>query len=118
MTRTNDLEKFWAAIHDLWEARGDKPMTEIDGAWCVEIDGGWYIAANGTNKTVMVAPPSDVMPIEVRQFEAVVWFNGWLAMLVTPAGGSVCNGSAANLDTFCEAVRKAIATMATAGGDS
>ena len=52
------------------------------------------------------------MAVPVERFEVAFWFNGWLAGTVSPFGGTLAAGQAANIDTLAEALRMAIAERA------
>jgi hypothetical protein len=48
------------------------------------------------------------MAVPVERFEVAFWFNGWLAGALSPFGGTLAAGQAANIDTLAEALRLAI----------
>jgi len=98
----------WQLILDLHGARNLAPIKDMpDGVWKQALPGGWFMAVNGGDKVQIVAPEGG-MAVPVERFEVAFWFNGWLAGTLSPLGGTLAAGEAANIDTLAEALRLAI----------
>ena len=108
MAEPEELSETFLLLADLAKARAVPPLAQLPGLWTLRLDENWDIAVNGHRVTIDYAPP-DGMEAAVGPFEAVVWWNGWLAAKFTPHGGAFAAGSLANEATFQAAVRKAIA---------
>lgn len=92
-------------------AMGFQNINELDGPCVIEIDKRWKFAINGKDKPVEVSIP-DSMGIEsLEPFHMAIFFNGWLAGLLTPAGGTMCAGEAANEDSFIAAVNSKLSEL-------
>lgn len=61
--------------------------------------GAWQIIFNGTEDTQSPKDAPDLPP-----FAVYVKYNGWPAGIITPAGGVIAGGTAANEDTFIAAI--------------
>ncbi len=90
-------------------ARGHRDISKLDGALVMKIDENWTIAMNGHRKAVDVPPEDGLMGCSVLPFEMAVFWNGWLAGIVSGAGGELAAGDLANEDTLCDALADAIA---------
>lgn len=97
------LSVAFCLIADLATLLGVRKINELKGAWECIIDDNWIIAVNGTKQTVE-SRPEGTMGADIPPVHAAVWYNGWLASLMTPSGGCFAAGSAANEDTFIEAL--------------
>jgi hypothetical protein len=89
-------------------ALGVTNLKDREGAWVHQVDDQWTIAINGKDHDVEVRPDGS-MGATLQPFHAVVFYNGWLASLLNPYGGEFVAGSAANENTFIEAIDRAIA---------
>ena len=85
------------------------PINQQPGAWVCDIDPHWRVAVNG-QKGVLGIPSTDThMGItELPSYHLAVWFNGWLAGMMSPFEGVIAYGEAANEDTFIAAIEAAI----------
>ena len=93
----------FALIAELAEALGVTAIGKLAGCWERDLDAHWFIAVNGHSAPTPCSKGADVPP-----FTCYVEWNGWPAALVTPAGGEIVAGSAANEDALIEALRDAI----------
>lgn len=78
-----------------------------DRIWTHRLDKNWTIAANGKDHEVEVEPEK-CMKAKLQPIDFAVWWNGWLAGLFNPYGGTFAAGSGANEDAFIKAVEKAV----------
>lgn len=89
---------------------GVEKINTLPGAYICKVDNRWTFAVNGTEKPVAVDLGKDSMGIdELRCFHMAVWFNGWLAGIINPAGGTICAGEAGNEDALIKALNDRIA---------
>ncbi len=95
-------------IVQLYDATDGSPLNEYDGAWVYRIDGSWTVAINGHDSAVHVGPDKS-MDFDLPPYHMAVWYNGWIAGLVTPDGGSMAAGEGANEDTLIEALKAKLA---------
>ena len=118
MTATANEERISTVFDEfalLAMADGVVPISNRDGCWIRKVDRNWTIAVNGHNVT-QVAHPEGCMDIELKPFNAAVWWNGWLAGLLTPFDGCVAaHPSGANEDALLAALRKARASTESKG---
>jgi len=87
---------------------GVRNIKDFEGAWVQKVDEQWTFAINGKDETLEVRP-DETMGARLKFGHAAIWFNGWLAGIITPYGGEFAAGSAANEDTFIAALDAAIA---------
>lgn len=80
------------------------PLYKHDGCWEHQVDSRWWIAVNGHKQPM----PCSHGP-EVEPYHAYIEFNGWPAGIINPFEGTLATGEAANEQTLCEALEKAIA---------
>lgn len=95
-------------IAELAHVLGVRNIKAFPGAWYRRIDDKWEVATNGHDKPIDVEPPG-CMKATIDPYHTAVWYNGWLAGLMTPFGGIIAAGEGANEDTFIAALDKAIA---------
>lgn len=88
---------------------GVRSIKDLPGAWVQKVDDHWSFAVNGHDEEVRVAPTPSDMAATVKRFEAAVWYRGWLAASLSPAGGVFLNASE---DEFIDALDRAIALNA------
>lgn len=91
-------------VAELCMARHEEPLTKYPGCWECTIDEHWKIAVNGHAEPKVCS--LSTLPIE--PFHCFIDFNGWPAGLMSPYGGTIAAGEAANEVTFIEAVNAAI----------
>lgn len=89
-------------------ALGVSSIKDLPGAWVQKVDERWTFAVNGHEEDIRVDRPELGMAATVMPFNAAVWYNGWLCASLSPFDGVFFSGSAANEDTFIEALDKAI----------
>jgi hypothetical protein len=80
-------------------AKGHAPIK--GKLYHVKLDDRWEFWVNATDK------PQEADGAPVNPYECYVKFNGWPAGLFTPYGGTFAAGSAANEESFCEALKAA-----------
>jgi hypothetical protein len=97
---TQRLSHVFLAIADLAIALGEAPINKCDGCWEHAIDENWWVAVNPH-----LEPRSTSSGEEVPSGHAYVKFNGWPAGLLTPFGGTLAAGAAANEDTLIAALQ-------------
>lgn len=68
--------------------------------------GGWRVVINGTEADHEVALSDECMGATVPPVHMAVFWNGWLAGILNPAGGVLAAGEAANEDTFIAAMKE------------
>jgi hypothetical protein len=98
-------------LADLVIARNQHPLNKYEAPLAVPIDKRWSVWINGRGeprKIVGAAAQSMADGCEVPAYHAALFFNGWLAGFISPYGGTIACGEAANEDTFIEAVQTAL----------
>ena len=82
------------------------PLNKMPGLWHRKLDEHWAIWVNGKTTTQSTPDGAAVDP-----FHCYVEFNGWPAgILSVPTGqGAIAAGKLANYETFCDALKAAIA---------
>lgn len=92
-------------IFELADSLGVKGIRNI---WQHQIDKKWRVGVNGHREEVDVPASKDFMGAKIPPFSIAIWYNGWLAGLLTPPrfDGVMVAGEAANEDTFIEAINK------------
>lgn len=75
--------------------------------WSGRIDELWQVSINGSNKPAEVKPDG-TMGCTLQPFEIGIFFNGWLACIVSPSGGCFIGDEAGNEDTYINAVKFAL----------
>jgi hypothetical protein len=93
---------------ELHQHLGVAPLNQLPAPWVEKIDEQWTIAING-QETKQRIEPTGAMAADVPPYYAAVWYNGWLAGLLTPFDGILAAGEAANEDTLIEAMRRRLA---------
>lgn len=98
------MSEAFILIVQLATTLGARAIAELDGCWEHVVDDNWHIAINGHREPAKCSTGEDVPP-----FACYVQWNGWPAGLITPAGGTIAAGEAANEDTLIDALKAAIA---------
>ena len=92
------------------QSHGAKDLKNHPGCWESQVDEGWFIALNGHKDPMLTsggAGKGDVVhPIPVEPYTVYVEWNGWPAGILTPFGGTLAAGEAANPETFVAALAK------------
>lgn len=93
-------------IFQLHQRDGVLPVGKMPGLWERRLDDRWTFWINGQLEPVRT--PTD---FNLRPGECYVEFNGWPAGILSMITGEgyIAAGSLANYQTFCEALRRAIA---------
>ena len=90
----------------LAEQDGAAPVNSLPGCYERQIDEHWFIAVNGHKESQKTKGGTG--GISVEPFHLYVEFNGWPTGYVTPYGGIIAAGDAANEGAFIEACEKAL----------
>jgi len=99
----------------LADALGVKDIGAMTEAWVHKVDSAWTVAVNGHTAPVSVEPDG-CMVLNLAPFEFAVWFNGWLAGILTASGdGTFASGACANQQEFAEAIDRIVAQIAAKG---
>jgi hypothetical protein len=109
-TSTVDYCEAFVAVMELAQALGVSNINRLDGCWTHRVDDQWWVAVNGHSTEQPAVSPdgaSGHVPVNVPPYGCYVEFNGWGAGFFDPFGGTFAAGSAANEDTFIEAVKRA-----------
>jgi hypothetical protein len=98
----------FGAIVDLSVALGVQSIDGMPGCWVHRID-DWTVAVNGHGHETIACTPEGTMGCDVPPYHMAVWWHGWLAGIVSPAGGAfAAHPTGANQDRFVSDVRAAI----------
>lgn len=95
------ISEAFLAMASMFERRGRVPLK---GKLVTETCGPWQVCMNGTPETIRVDPPDSMGCDEVPPVHAAIFFNGWLAGVLSPFGGWIAAGEAANEATFTAAM--------------
>lgn len=98
------ITEVFCAVMDLHQRLGLPSIKDMGGSWERDVDGRWFIAINGPEARSL---GPDEWKLDLPPWHMGVWFNGWLAGILTPAGGTLAAGALANEETLIEALRKA-----------
>lgn len=93
-------------IAELHEAMALPALNEL-GVWHYVIDDAWQFAINGTDEEQDVTP-DEAMKATIPPYHAAVWYNGWVAGLMHPMGGTMMAGAGANEDAFIAVMDRTI----------
>lgn len=75
--------------------------------WTHRVDEHWTVSINANAEEANVSPEG-TMGADVPAFHAAVWWNGWLAGLLSPYGGEfAAHPEGANEDRFIADLRAA-----------
>lgn len=83
-------------------------IKDLPGPWIHSVDDKWIIAVNG-KQTRQEVIPQGTMGATIEPYHMAVWCNGWLAGIISPAGGWFASGDAANEDNFISLLKEKIA---------
>lgn len=99
----------FALIAELALALGARAINQLPGCWEHKVDERWTVAVNPHSRAIK-SEPAGTMGADVPPFTAAVWWHGWLAGLLTPAGGAIAaHPEGANEDRFIADLRAALA---------
>lgn len=79
-----------------------------DKVWIKKIDNHWAVGIHVNQGEERTFDFGDNMQVKLKAGYMAVWYNGWLASIMTPAGGAFVGGEEANEDTFIKAIEEAI----------
>lgn len=97
----------FALIADLALALKVSKLNELGAAWVCPIDQSWTIGLNGTKQRHRVDIEGG-MGADLEPFHIAVFYNGWLAGILTAHGGMLCAGTWGNEDNLIEALAERI----------
>lgn len=105
------LSEAYLVVVELGLLLGVKDVKDLPGPWILIIDPHWTIAMNGKDEPVDVDLGEASMGMtNLKPYEMAIWFNGWLAGILTPVDGIICHGEAGNEDNFIRDVKRRIET--------
>lgn len=97
-----EVAEGFAAVMDYAVSQGAENIGDVEGCWESQVDAQWWIALNGHDK-----PTKNTRDLSVESFHCYIEFNGWPAGHISPFGGWIAAGEAANEDTFIDALKAA-----------
>lgn len=101
-------EAFMKTIEVL-EKEGHNSLTELpDKIWIKKLDDNWTFAIHANKDEKREIEPEGCMKCDAKAGELIVWWNGWIAGILTPFNGVLAAGELANENTFIEALDRAI----------
>lgn len=95
------LSEAFCLVAELGVHMGIRNIKEMPEPWFLQLDEAWCLAINGTSKN-QDAHPKNTMGATIPPCSMAVWYNGWLAALLSPCSGVFLNGSE---DDFIKAVK-------------
>jgi hypothetical protein len=93
------ISEAFVAMAELMQARGHAP---VKGKVVTETVGPWAVVLNGTDAPIHAEPEGSMGCPDVAPVHAAIFYNGWLAGVLSPAGGWIAAGEGANESTFIE----------------
>ena len=90
----NVISTAFTAVVELAIALGVHRADQLPGLWEYTVDEQWRVRLN----------PHDDERERIPPFHVAIEFNGWPAGLVSPGGGVIAAGEAANEEAFIVAV--------------
>lgn len=103
----------YGLIADFALLRGVSNVAAMPGGkWFGHVDHNWSVGVNATNADNEIEPPN-CMKATLSPWGMAVWWNGWLAGLIDPAGGCIAahpSDQGANEDTLIAALERAMAS--------
>lgn len=91
----------FTALAELALALGASPLNKHPACWECQIDHRWRIAINGHREPKLCSFSN----VALNTLQCYIEFNGRLVGSMSPIGGVIATGDAANEDTFITAVR-------------
>ena len=95
-------------IAELASALGVRQIKNTPGCWEHQIDETWRVAVNPHREQQEIPARDGHMGASIPHAHAAVWYYGWLAGLLSPAGGPIAAGDGANEETLIAALEAAI----------
>ncbi len=103
MNKTDD-KPLILTICEYAKAKGAAwPLNKHEGIWSTYINDKWFVALNPHNEPHTVK--YEGIEHVVEPFNAVVWYNGWPAGVVDPAGHTMVATSETNEQALLAAIR-------------
>lgn len=96
------MPEVFAEIAALAQRLGVRSIKDLPGCWEHDVDGHWWIAVNGHRIPMKCSRGPEVHP-----FTVYVEWKGWPAGIITPDGGTLAAGDAANEDALIAALKAA-----------
>jgi len=100
---SHGIPEAFLKICELGHALGMRNIKDLPGCWEHQVDDHWWIATNAHRESIRCSKD-----IEVPSCSTYIEFNGWPAGIITPAGGQIAAGEAANEDAFLAALDGAL----------
>ena len=79
-------------------------LAPVKGKVVQETFGSWLVVMNGTREPVSGEPSGTMGYRDLPPVHAALFYNGWFAGEINPAGGWIAAGEAANEQTFISAM--------------
>lgn len=98
------VSEAFLAMAQMLTRRGRAPVKD---KVVTEKVGRWTVVMNGKLERVSVEPEGTLGCDNIPACHAAIFYNGWLAGLLSPAGGWIAAGEAADESTFIEAMSSA-----------
>jgi len=101
------LSVVFMKIVELHEALQLPAINRMPGGFHVYEFGPWQVAVNANPHEAIIAV-KQWGPCTIPSMNAAIFFNGWLAGIITPFGGTLAAGSEANEDKLIAALEEQI----------
>lgn len=85
------ITEVFAKIAELAHVLNVTNIKDLPGCWQPALPDPWKLAVNG-HEEAMSAGDEEHIIIRIPPYEAAVWYNGWLAGLISPLEGVILSG--------------------------
>lgn len=103
MSGGEELAEAFVEIVELGHRLGVTNVKGLPGCWEVQVDAQWRFALNGHPDGSHAASWAPKVPIP--PYHVVVEYNGFPAGIISPGGGIIAAGEAANEAAFIAALK-------------
>jgi hypothetical protein len=108
MPQMPDITTVAAKIFELAQVLNVTNINRLPGAWIYDVGKAWKIAVNGRQQDVDIPNDGVCMGATIPPYHLAIWYNGWLAGLMSPFDGILAAGSGANEETLIAALEAEI----------